>query len=87
MNLTIPFFVWLLIVSFFSLSVFSFSLWVFVRLNRLIKSSDSQGLVKVFGSLVKNQKENKKLIEDVAKKIESLEKKSFECSEDRFGKV
>ncbi len=76
MNLTSPFFIWLLVVSFFSLLVFSFSLWVFLRLNRLIKDSDNRGLVKVFQNLVKNQKKNEELFDEVFKKVESLEKKN-----------
>ncbi len=77
MNLTSPFFIWLLVVSVFSLFVFSFSLWVFIRLNRLIKNADKRGLVKIFSDLTKNQKENKELFEEVSRQIEVFEKKNL----------
>ncbi len=77
MNLTSLFFIWLILISLFSLSVFLFSLWVFLRLNRLIKGVDNRGLVKVFSDLVKREKDNKKLFEQISNKIEELERKNL----------
>lgn len=77
MSLNNPIFIWLFLVSIFSLFVFSFSLWVFLRLDRLIKGTDKRGLVKIFGELTKSQKENREFLDEIKKSIGEIKEKNL----------
>lgn len=77
MSLNNPVIIWLFLVSVFSLLIFSFSLWVFLRFNRLIRGADKKGLVKVFEDLLKSQRENKEFLNEIKRSIEDIENKNL----------
>lgn len=69
MDVSSPFFIWLVLITIFLVLLSGAFFWFFYRLNSLLKGKDKQSFIKVFDDLIKKDKENIKVVEALRQEV------------------